>query len=441
MAAFIDINEYLVQAIQDNNVARFDRILATNNSDIDYEAVAEEAISFDRRDMFMKLLSKMGPTQLINIYADALKSGNEFVRRAIDAQRGRNRQLTDDYFDASFSPSTSYRDLGTLQINPSSIENIGYFDSIEGGGHLSDDPSLGGSINEEPFEFTPSATSSTPTDICKISYDEFSEYKINYKDVLGTGGYGTVYSAVNIITRNSNIAIKRVRTRVMSGAGREGLLRECRIINTLHHPNIISLYGTYSDDSFVYFIMEKLDGISVGQWIDKLVLPPKPMHVINIFRQMVAAIAYCHRRDVIHRDIKPDNFVFRNMRTLEIVAIDFGLSDIQSPYGTVFYNFCGTPLYSAPEILNYVPYAGRPADCWALGVVLYSMTLRKHPFDVGEEGTISELRQKVHECDPYIPFDIGYKMSSMLTSIFRLEPSTRITADEMLQHPLLAQNL
>lgn len=96
-----------------------------------------------------------------------------------------------------------------------------------------------------------------------------------------------------------------------------------------------------------------------------------------IFRQIVEAVAYCHRQGVYHRDIKSENVLIDKYRKIKI--IDFGFS-IKSAPSTKLTLFCGTPNYMSPEIILKRDYIGGPSDTWALGVLLFVLTAGYFPF-------------------------------------------------------------
>lgn len=95
------------------------------------------------------------------------------------------------------------------------------------------------------------------------------------------------------------------------------------------------------------------------------------------FRQLIAAIEYCHVRGIVHRDIKCENLLFDSDFTLKLV--DFGFAR-KFKKGDLLQTFCGSYAYASPEILKQRPYKPQPVDLWACGVVLYVMIFGKLPF-------------------------------------------------------------
>ena len=93
---------------------------------------------------------------------------------------------------------------------------------------------------------------------------------------------------------------------------------------------------------------------------------------------MVKAVAYLHANDIVHRDIKLENVLVS--KEFKIKIIDFGFSRQLPKENHVLYDFCGTMHYIAPEVMQREGYYGKPADIWALGVLLYRMTVGCFPF-------------------------------------------------------------
>ena len=98
----------------------------------------------------------------------------------------------------------------------------------------------------------------------------------------------------------------------------------------------------------------------------------------NLFKQIIIALSYCHKKSIAHRDIKLENILLDKSKK-EIKLIDFGFSTC-IPNDKKIKMFCGTPSYMAPEIVMKSEYCGPPADMWASGVLLYALMNGQFPF-------------------------------------------------------------
>lgn len=201
---------------------------------------------------------------------------------------------------------------------------------------------------------------------------------------LGEGGMGAVYRATDRLT-GQQIALKRVLPPQKEPGGttlgsstvdfRLALAQEFKVLASLRHPNIISVldYG-FDDTGMPYFTMELLEDaqtiLEAGQG--------KPLgYQINLLLQMLQALAYLHRRRVIHRDLKPKNVLVTNN---QVKVLDFGVS-IGSDQYSGSTPTAGTLAYMAPEVM----IGGEPteaADLYAVGVMTYELFAGHHPFQI-----------------------------------------------------------
>lgn len=160
---------------------------------------------------------------------------------------------------------------------------------------------------------------------------------------------------------------------------KKSVKREMKIMEKLDHPNIAKLYEAFESPKQVFLIMEYVNGGSLHGYLK--MKPNRQMPELEakfLWRQVVQAIYYCHQRNVTHRDIKLENILLDETKTLAKL-IDFGFSTC-IPHERKVKIFCGTPSYMAPEIVSKSEYSGPPADIWALGVLLFALLCGKFPF-------------------------------------------------------------
>jgi serine/threonine protein kinase len=144
----------------------------------------------------------------------------------------------------------------------------------------------------------------------------------------------------------------------------------------LDHPNILKVYQIYESHNSVYILMENLEG---GSFVS-LMAPgknlPTKLEIISYMTCILNALKQTAKLDIMHRDIKAENFAFRKKDSKEIVLVDFGLASKCNIKDYVFI-CCGTPGASAPEVVNYSsknPVKFTPkVDVFSAGVILFKL--------------------------------------------------------------------
>jgi eukaryotic-like serine/threonine-protein kinase len=214
----------------------------------------------------------------------------------------------------------------------------------------------------------------------------------NYKitRVLGEGGMGTVYLAEHPMI-GKRVAVKMLRPDLGTDPGLVSrFFQEARAVNEIGHPNIVDIsdYGK-TDDGFVYFVMELMQGRSLRERLSADGMLPLA-DVVTISRQVCDALAAAHRAGIIHRDLKPDNiFLLEDPKHPEILRsklFDFGVAKLlgeqekQVGHKTVAGAVVGTPYYMSPEqaLCQDVTAA---SDIYSMGVVMFEMATGSVPFN------------------------------------------------------------
>ena len=227
---------------------------------------------------------------------------------------------------------------------------------------------------------------------------------------VGAGGMGEVYRARD--TRlNRIVAVKILPAdAARDETHRSRFQREARAISSLTHPNICTLYDVGSENGIDYLVMELLEGETLSKILNRGPLPVTQVLAYGI--QIADALEKAHSAGVIHRDLKPGNMLVTRSG---IKLLDFGLADLRpvrnavtSERSTLILDqerltgsqaIIGTLDYMAPEQLE----GGRGderSDIFALGVVLYRMTIGRPPFEGGSEAAIAGAI--LHDAPPSI---------------------------------------
>ena len=209
---------------------------------------------------------------------------------------------------------------------------------------------------------------------------------------LGSGGMADVYLA------NDRLLGRKVALKVLSARYAtdeqfvERFRREASSAAGLNHPNIVQIYDRGEAEGTYYIAMEYLEGRSLKEIILKYA-PLSPDLVLSIATQILEALRFAHRRDVIHRDIKPQNIIVDSDGRVNVT--DFGIAragnvSTMTEAGSIL----GTAHYLSPEQAQGQPVEAA-SDLYALGVVMYEMVTGKLPFD--GDNPVSIAMQHVHD--------------------------------------------
>ena len=188
--------------------------------------------------------------------------------------------------------------------------------------------------------------------------------------LIGQGGMATAYLAEQR-SLGRQVVLKILDSSVNESPDTvQRFLNEGRIIASLNHPHIITIYDIGQSDDKVYISMEFVEGGDLKQRMSKKVFAP--VEAVDVLEKIAAGLAIAHENGIVHRDVKPGNILFRKDGTP--MLSDFGIakrltsdSDLTSTG-----MFLGSPNYMAPEQSEAGPIDGR-ADIYALGVILYEM--------------------------------------------------------------------
>jgi serine/threonine protein kinase len=233
---------------------------------------------------------------------------------------------------------------------------------------------------------------------------------------IGQGGMSTVYVARQTHPAR-NVAVKILRPRLdRSLADQKTFLarfrREADIVARLEHINIIPIFEYGEQNQLAYLVMPYISGGSLSQMLDREGSFPLEQ-ALNYIQQAAAALDYAHARNVIHRDLKPGNFlIYPDGR---LVLADFGIARMLGNHSegstlTMHGAFLGTPAYMSPEMFRGEPVDHR-TDIYALGIVLFEMLSGDIPFR-GENAFVvmnKHLQQplpSLHAKDPHIPLTV-----------------------------------
>lgn len=196
------------------------------------------------------------------------------------------------------------------------------------------------------------------------------------KEQIGEGGMGLVYRA-RYVVNDRELAVKMVPADVTDKTALARFEREMAVLKNLKHPNIVRCFGGVCEDKQRFYAMELVPGGS----LEDLLQQRKKFsweQVVEYGLQMCAALECSHRHGVIHRDVKPGNFLIAANGRLKLS--DFGLASVSASRRiTQSGKTAGTFLYMAPEQIRGKELSPQ-TDLYALGCVLFELLSGRPPF-------------------------------------------------------------
>ncbi len=217
---------------------------------------------------------------------------------------------------------------------------------------------------------------------------------------LGRGGMATVYLAEQEKFERQ-VALKVMSPSLNSDPSfKERFIREAKLVAKLAHPNIVAVYDVGEHAGQVYMAMEYHTG---GDLKARIQEGMTPLNAAQVIIGIARALEFAHGKGVIHRDIKPDNILFRNDGSA--VLTDFGIAK-QGDANTQFTQMgmvAGTPKYMSPEQARGLPLDAE-SDLYSLGVVFYEMLVGDAPF-VAEDAialAIKHMKEPVPRLPPAV---------------------------------------
>lgn len=230
----------------------------------------------------------------------------------------------------------------------------------------------------------------------------------------------TVYLARDL-KHERQVAIKVLRPELAAVIGAERFLAEIKTTANLQHPHILPLFDSGEADSFLFYVMPYVEGISLRDRMTREKQLPIG-EAIRIASEIASALDYAHRRGVIHRDIKPENIMLHDGSAL---VADFGIALAASKAGTRMTETgmsLGTPQYMSPEQAMGERELDARSDVYALGCVTYEMLTGEPPFS---GPTAQAIVAKVMTADPVamttlrktIPLDVADAVHTALQKL------------------------
>mmetsp|Transcript_19481 Transcript_19481/g.27178 ORF Transcript_19481/g.27178 Transcript_19481/m.27178 type:complete len:694 (-) Transcript_19481:65-2146(-) len=261
----------------------------------------------------------------------------------------------------------------------------------------------------------------------KVSLDDFEQVK-----VIGKGGFGKVILARKIET-GKIYAIKLMDKAKILNKPRDfkNLMSEKRILQN-DCCFLVHLHYAFQNETDFVLVMDFIGGGDLYYHLKRLKRFPEKV-VQLIIAELVIALGYLHSCGIIYRDLKPQNILLD--LDGHICLADFGLSkEVLQNADTALHTACGTPTYSAPEVLDGSPYK-KTIDYWSLGIVMYQFLVGKPPFEF--DGDFAKLLNSIYSDEIYYPRPyISENAQLLLQEFLQRDPHKRLDDPDIIKrHP------
>jgi serine/threonine protein kinase len=274
----------------------------------------------------------------------------------------------------------------------------------------------------------------------EVSISNLCPLKIgNHNIIVGKGTFSEVYLSKHNETdkvyaikhMNVNLIMKTMHTLQV-------IHNEIEIHGKLQHKNIIRLYNYYENKTDIYLIMEHASKGSLFSLL-KQNGPFDEAKAREYFIQVVSAVHYLHRNNIIHRDIKPENILVNEND--ECKLCDFGWANYVE-MDNVRSTFCGTLEYMSPEILGQ-EYYKKEIDIWALGVLLYELIHGCSPFISNDNNNNNnyndyhEMLKNIQAKGIIFNKDISQSCKDLIMKMLEVDGQKRIDIDDIAKHEFI----
>jgi serine/threonine protein kinase len=253
--------------------------------------------------------------------------------------------------------------------------------------------------------------------------------------VLGEGHFGRVLLAKDRRT-GDKFAVKVIKKDKSEVRNATLIQRELEILRLVNHKNIVRLYDLFDTTDKLYFVLEYMRGGALYEVLSDRRIQYNEQRASIILRDVLSGLEYLHERNIVHRDVKPENILL-DSRTWPFTTklADFGLSNFLAPNTGVLDSKVGTPYFCAREVVTSESY-GTKADLWSVGVLLFEMLSGRKPF----EGSVTKSvlyaildgRYSMHTPEWA---RISDEAKDLVAKLVCIDVDRRLSATEALQHP------
>lgn len=253
---------------------------------------------------------------------------------------------------------------------------------------------------------------------------------------IGSGSFAIVWRARHRVS-GALAAVKEIETERMNRKLQESLASEMAVLEQTRHENVVQLLDVKKEDSKFFIVLEYCSGGDLANYI-KRHGPVGEATSRYLLQHLAEGLKELRLHNVIHRDLKPQNLLLSSRTSRPFLKIaDFGFARSLQPQGLAE-TLCGSPLYMAPEILQFHKYDAK-ADLWSVGTILYELLVGKPPFNGANH---MQLLRNIERQEAKIPDSVARDLSpacqDLIRQLLKRNPVERISFEEFFAHPFLS---
>lgn len=284
-------------------------------------------------------------------------------------------------------------------------------------------------------------------------------YEVYTQKPLGKGSFGEVWLAqTKPTTRHEKKKLRAIKKLKKPDDKTQiaVLKKEVEIIRSINHPTMIRCFETFEDRNHIYLVLEYCRG---GMLTERLKSCGEE-EAARWLKEMLGGLGYLHKCKIVHRDVKPDNFLFETKeKDSKVKMIDFGLADRFDKQRLT--EAVGTPYYVAPEVLRVMDNQKRRSsrssrdqnpeklerlekeytekcDIWSVGVIAFQMFCKKRPFEGSVQEIFAQIKNKplsaVYQSVPSFATRMSVEARDLLSVLMTRNVAVRLTAEQAAEH-------